>query len=213
MYPSKSHTERVADGIVHAASVIGFLIAGGFLLIAGWDLPDPQLQLALGVYVVTVLASICISFAYHLLPRHDWRATMRKWDHAAIYTVIAGTFSPLLLMAGTWSAHAILGVIWVLALVGFGFKLVGTNMDSRWSLLSYLGLGWLALLAMPDFWNGLPGFSTAAIGAGGMFYTIGTLFYRNKRLRYRYPIWHMFGTLGGFSFFAAIWTAVASLSG
>jgi len=99
-------------------------------------------------------------------------------------------------------------VIWTFALVGIGFKIVSQDMEARWSLVSYLGLGWFALLALPDFWNGLPRFSTYAIASGGVFYTIGTAFYRKKGMPYRYPIWHFFGSLGGASFFAAIWVAV-----
>ena len=208
-YPSKTAPERLADGIVHAVGLVGLLIACGFLLAKVAPRGEPLLLAAVTTYAVAVLFSICISFAYHLSPRHLWRATLRRWDHAAIYLVIAGTFSPLLILTATTRAFVILSVIWVLALVGVWFKMFGTNLDSRWSLVSYLGLGWLALIALPDFSAELPFFTTVMIGAGGLFYTVGTLFYRAKELRFRYPIWHAFGTLGGGSFFAAIWVAVA----
>ncbi|GAA4040195.1 PAQR family membrane homeostasis protein TrhA [Parerythrobacter jejuensis] len=210
MYPSKTPPERIADGIVHAIGLVGLLVAGVFLLRKTTLLDDQSVQIAAAIYVVAALFSISISFAYHLLPRHHWRATLRRWDHAAIYLVIAGTFSPLLVKAGTWTASMILAVIWLFALMGMWFKFFATEIDSRWSLVSYLGLGWFALIALPDFWAELPGFTTAAIAAGGIFYTIGTLFYRKKGLSYRYPIWHAFGTLGGGSFFAAIWVAISS---
>lgn len=210
MYPSKTKPERIADGLVHAVSLIGFAIMVAFLLAEAGSSGELRLVIATGVYAVAVLFSIGISFAYHLLPLHEWRLILRRWDHAAIYAVIAGTFSPLLISAGTWSALAILTVIWALALIGMGFKLLAGNIDTRWSLFSYLGLGWFALIALPDFWMQLPGISTAAIAAGGVFYTIGTLFYRNKAMRYRYPVWHVFGTLGGTSFFVAIWFAVSA---
>ena len=209
MYPSSTAPERLADGIVHAASFVGLLIASAFLLSRIISSGDPVLVMAAIVYVLAALFSIGISFAYHLAPRHAWRGALRRWDHAAIYLVIAGTFSPLLIKTGTTSGHVILAIIWGLALIGFGFKIFGSNLDSRWSLASYLGLGWLALVALPDFSSQLPSFTTWAIGAGGLFYTVGTLFYRAKELRFRYPIWHAFGTLGGGSFFAAIWVAVS----
>ena len=208
MFPSKTHPERLADGIVHAVSLIGFVVAGGFLLHAAFTLEHGALHIAVLIYMAAVLFSIGMSFAYHLLPRHDLRPLLRKWDHAAIYPVIAATFSPLLIIVGTWSAHLILAAVWGFAIIGVGFKLLGSNLDSRWSLVSYLGLGWFALLALPDFWMGLPRFSTYAVAGGGIFYTIGTAFYRRKEMRYRYPIWHTFGTLGGFSFFAGIYAAV-----
>jgi hemolysin III len=210
MFPSKTKPERTADFAIHAVSLIGFAIAAVFLLakaIAGGGM---GVAIAVCLYVIAALFSVGISFAYHLLPRHEWRATLRRWDHAAIYLVIASTFSPLLVMVGSTRAHVILGIIWLLALVGVWFKLAATTIDTRWSLISYLGLGAFALFAMPDFWASLPRYTTAAIALGGLFYCIGTVFYRNKALNFRYPIWHAWGTMGGTSFFAAIWIALGS---
>ncbi|EAQ30490.1 putative hemolysin III [Erythrobacter sp. NAP1] len=211
MYPSKTAPERLADGLVHAVSLAGFAIAAGFLIQKSSATDDIWLTSAAIIYVAAGLFSIMVSFAYHLHPRHEWRPALRRWDHAAIYVVIAGTFSPLLIIAGSTMAHAVLAVIWLAAMAGVAFKLMADNGDSRWSLISYLALGWTALIALPSFWNALPAYSTAAIAAGGLFYTVGTLFYRNKIMRFRYPIWHAFGTLGGTSFFAAIWMAVAGV--
>jgi len=208
MYPSNTAPERYADGIVHAVSLVGFAVAGVFLLRAAAAVADPAIIAAAAFYVPAVLFSIGISFAYHLWPRHEPRPILRRWDHAAIYLVIVGTFGPLLTIAGTWTAYTILAVSWLFALVGVWFKLFGSNPYSRWSLVSYLGLGWFALAALPDFWSTLPGLSTATIAAGGLFYTLGTFFYSSKTIRYRYAIWHAFGTLGGTSFFAAIWMAL-----
>ncbi|MEL7197394.1 MAG: hemolysin III family protein [Pseudomonadota bacterium] len=209
MFPSPTAPERTADFIIHAVSLVGFAIASVFLISTIWGGGNTALVVAVGIYATAALFSISISFAYHLLPRHDLRPLLRRWDHAAIYPVIAGTFTPLLITAGTLYAHVILAIIWVFAGIGIAFKVVTSDMDSRWSLVSYLGLGWFALFALPSFWSELPRFSTYAIAAGGLFYTIGTLFYRRKGMPYRYPIWHGFGTLGGTSLFAAIWVAVA----
>jgi len=210
MYPSKTAPERKADSIVHAVSLIAFIGLGAYLLMLVLSIQDAPVIAATSVYVLAVLSSISVSYLYHLTPRHDWRPTLRRWDHAAIYTVIAGTFTPLLIVAGTGSALLILTMIWIFAVIGVAFKLLASEIDTRWSLFSYLGMGWFALFALPDFWSQLPKLCTVAIACGGLFYTIGTLFYRNKELPYRYPIWHTFGTLGGTSFFFAIWTAVSA---
>jgi hemolysin III len=124
--------------------------------------------------------------------------------------VIAGVFGPLLVVCGTPTAYGLLALLWFFAVLGVGFKLAGGNPDSPWSLVSYLGMGWFGLFALPDFWAGLPGESVALLGAGGVFYTIGTQFYRRKEMAYRYPIWHSFGTCGGLCFFAAVWIAVGA---
>ena len=210
MFPSATAPERKADFWVHAAGLAFLVPASAFLVLRAMEQGNALLLAAVALYAFAALFSLGISFAYHLLPRHDLRAGLRKWDHAAIYAVIAGVFSPLLIVCGTWSAYAIGIVLWVFALGGMVYKMAGGNPDSKWSLVSYLGMGWFALVALPDFWAGLPGASTAVIAAGGLFYTIGAVFYARKAMPYRYPIWHAFGTCGGLCFFAAIWIAVGS---
>ncbi|KWV93234.1 hemolysin III family protein [Erythrobacter sp. YT30] len=209
-FPSKTAAERRADFAIHAVSLVGFATACGFLMMRGTERGDPLLLIAILVYAFGAIFSISISFAYHLLPRHQWRGSLRKWDHAAIYVVIAGTFTPLLVRAGTDYAYSVLVLIWICAIAGFAVKLNTSNLDSRWSLMSYLGLGGFALIALPSFWSELPLFSTIAIVLGGTFYTIGTQFYRRKEMVFRYPIWHTFGTLGGTAFLVAIWVAVSA---
>ncbi len=213
MFPSKTAPERVLDGIVHALGLVFVGTASVFLLEKAAAKGVNGLFIAAAVYALMVTASILVSFAYHLSSRHDWRASLRRWDHAAIYLAIAGTFTPLLVAAGTLSALIILTVIWIFALIGVAFKLSGDNGDSRWSLVSYLGLGGFAVIALPDFWAHLPHTVTWFVGAGAASYTIGTVFYRRKQMPYRYPVWHSFGTMGGVCFFTAIWTAVGGLSG
>lgn len=212
MYPSPTAPERYADGMVHALSLVAFFIAGAFLLPVAAAQGDPKLASATAIYVTAILASISISGAYHLLPHHHVRKTLQRWDHAAIYTLIAGTFSPLLVLSDTTSAYVILAVVWFFAFAGVLFKVFGANIEAKWSLASYLGLGWFGLFALPDFWDALPTSALAALGSGGLFYTVGTLFYKSKSLSFRYPIWHFFGLLGGSSFFAAIWISLANAS-
>lgn len=207
MFPSPTAPERAADLAIHMVSLVGLSVASVFLLGAAAS-GGTALVAATCIYILGALVSVGVSFAYHLLPRHEWRATLRRWDHAAIYVVIASTFSPLLIKAGTFSAHAILAAIWALAAVGVWFKLSGDNAESRWSLASYLGLGAFALVALPDFWAELPPGTTYAVGGGALFYTIGTAFYRRKGMAYRYPIWHFWGTLGATSFLVSIWIAL-----
>ena len=93
--------------------------------------------------------------------------------------------------------------------LGVLFKMVAPSLDTRWSLISYLGLGLFALTALPDFWYRLPVLVTISVAAGAGFYMIGTAFYRRKGMRFRYPIWHGVGSLGGVSFFVAIWNAIS----
>jgi len=208
MFPSSTKAERIADGLIHGVSLIFVLVAGAFLIGKVHQTGDAVLLTGTLIYALFALVSIGFSSAYHLLPRHDLRATLRRWDHAAIYPIIAGTFTPLLLICGTLTTYVVLAVMWLTAIAGVVFKLLAQQLDPRWSLASYLGLGWFAIFAVPDFWIALPRATIGAIAAGAVFYTIGTAFYRRKGMRFRYPIWHGFGTLGGASFLLAIWMAI-----
>jgi hemolysin III len=208
-FPSSTRPERIADGAIHAFSLVLFVIASVFLIQMSAQHEKAWLLAATVIYVFAGLASLLVSFAYHLSAWHHWRLTLRRWDHAAIYLVIAAVFSPLLILCDTWSAYAILVVIWLCAAVGLWFKLVAGAVESRWSLFSYIAMGCLSFVALPDFWEHLPKLTTKLVGAGGLFYLIGTAFYRRKAMRFRYPVWHIWGTCGGFSFFTAIWVAMA----
>lgn len=209
MFPSKTAPERWADGLIHAVSLVGFAIVSAFLLNMAAMRDERWILSATIIYVLAAFASVGISFAYHLLPRHDLRPMLRRWDHAAIYIVIAGTFSPLLVLSDTRSAWVLLTIIWICALLGFAFKIFAPQIDSRWSLVSYLGLGWFGLAALPDFWTQLPKATSYALLTGGVLYSIGTWYYRQKERRYRYPIWHAWGTLGATCFLTGIWVALA----
>ena len=114
-FPSKTAPERRADFLIHAISVVGLAIASVFLIGLAYGADDFRLLAATAIYALAAMASILVSFAYHLLPRHEWRARLRRWDHAAIYIVIAGAYSPLLVKAGSESASWILAIIWALA--------------------------------------------------------------------------------------------------
>ena len=119
---------------------------------------------------------------YHLSPFHEWRLVLRRIDHAAIYLTIAGTFTPLFVLADTEFSLLLLSIVWGLAIPAMLYKIVGSNLDSRWSLVSYLGLGWMGILAVPDLMEILPVLSLWAMLAGGVFYSLGTIFYARKAL-------------------------------
>lgn len=208
MYPTSDRVERRADLIVHGIGLALILMAGVALVLQVTG--DHQLAVVMAVvaYIACVAFSHVISMFYHLSPFHEWRLMLRRVDHAAIYLTIAGTFTPLFVLADTEFSLLLLSIVWCLAIPAMLYKIVGSNLDSRWSLVSYLGLGWMGILAVPDLMEILPMPSLWAMLAGGVFYSIGTIFYARKALPFRYSIWHSFVMLGGASFFVAIWMAL-----
>lgn len=207
-YPSVVLRERIADGIVHAFSLVGLSIACIVLLITQSVHLEPGMIWASVVYCGAILVSFATSAGYHLLPWHHWRHILRRLDHTAIYALIAGTFTPLLVHIGTSWSLTVLVMIWALAIPAMMYKLFGKNIEPRWSLASYLGLGWLGMLAISDLYSHIPTAAVTAIVVGGATYTVGTVFYVRKLLPYRNAIWHTFVLAGtGFLFFA-VWTTV-----
>lgn len=211
MYPSIIKKHRTADLIVHVLGLMAVVIGGTNLLIHVIGAQPTHVIVATCVYLVCVVSSFAASMAYHFLPQHHWRVPLRRIDHAAIYWFIAGTFTPLLIFIGTDYSHNILIIIWVLAMPASLYKIFGKSLDARWSLISYLGLGWMGLIALPDFRAYLPHEAIIALACGGISYTIGTIFYARKSMSYRYATWHFLGFMGGASFFTGIWISLVGI--
>ena len=207
-YPTQNAKERRADSIVHSIGLVLILLAGAVLVIEAAFSHGPPVIAAIGVYVIGVLFSHTISMFYHLSAFHHHRLMLRRVDHAAIYLTIAGTFTPLFVLAGTQYSLLLLAIIWALAVPAMLYKIFGTNLDSRWSLVSYLGLGWMGIIGAPELMEHLPPLSLWAMLAGGIFYSFGSMVYARKSQPYRYSIWHSFVMLGGASFFVAIWVGL-----
>jgi hemolysin III len=206
-FPSPILAHRRADMAVHAIGITLIVIAGTTMLIrAGQSLSAPMV-LAVLVYVICALASNLASNLYHFSPWHASRVMLRRIDHAAIYTSITGTFTPLLVQAGTTRTYTVLILCWLLAAAAIYKKLTKPKVKSKWSTASYLGLGAIGLVALPDL-NGVPATTPQLVLAGSACYAIGTIFYTRKSLPFRYAIWHAWVVLGGALMFAGIWLAI-----
>ena len=151
-----------------------------------------------------LILSLLASAAYHLLPWERSRPVFHRLDHAAIYLKIAGTYTPLVVLIGSWFAYVVLGVVWVVALLGAVAKLSFWATNARGSLALYLLLGWASVLLIWPMWLTLPGPAFALIAAGGLLYTVGTVFFAMKVLRFQNAIWHSFVLAASTCFFCAV---------
>ncbi len=206
-YPSAIFAYRRADVAVHTVGLGMILVAGGILISRVATELDSALLIATMLYVASALASNQASVAYHFAPWHDRRALLRRIDHAAIYPSITGTFTVFFVNAGTTWTLILLGVCWALTALAVWNKITNETIKSRWSTASYLGLGAIGLLAMPDLGD-VPAATPWCILAGAFCYAFGTLFYARKTLPYRYAIWHMWVNFGAICMFAGIWMAL-----
>ncbi|NOE33978.1 MULTISPECIES: hemolysin III family protein [unclassified Ruegeria] len=208
-YPSPIRAHRTADMVVHVIGLSLILTAGGLLIVNAYQRLDVALLFAVIVYVLCALASNLASCAYHFAPWHDRRKLLRRIDHAAIYPSICGTFTPFFVQAGTAWTMTLLWVCWGLTIAAVWNKIANETVKSRWSTASYLGLGGIGLGAIPDMTT-VPAATLWCIAGGAVSYVVGTMFYAQKTLPFRYAIWHVWVNLGGVLMFVGIWLALFS---
>lgn len=211
-YPAYTRAERIADGVIHVVGIF-FAISGVYLLLilnAG-KLGGPLLA-ALIVYAAGLVVMLGASAAYHMAAHTRARPYLRRLDHAAIYLKIAGTFTPLSVLLGTAFGYAVLGCVWVLALLGATAKLLTGKgkMTSEWG--SYMALGWIGLALFVPLTAILPWFSLAMMAGGGLLYSTGVIFYRWESLRFSNAIWHGFTLIASACFFLSISSALQAAS-
>ena len=157
------------------------------------------------IYGATLVLLFSASTLYHSLPWPRVKRTLKILDHSAIYLLIAGTYTPFLLgpLKGPWG-WSLFGVIWGLALGGVAFKLFFAGRFKLLSTLIYDGLGWIVVVAIRPLWHSLPLGGLLWLVAGGVFYTVGTVFYLGRRIPYNHAIWHVFVLAGSLCHFFSV---------
>ncbi|RAI61125.1 PAQR family membrane homeostasis protein TrhA [Roseicella frigidaeris] len=184
-----SRAEYAADAAVH---VVG-LLAGGLaclgLALTAADGGRPAA--ALGLYAGGLLAMLGCSALYNLARPGQWRRILQRLDHAAIFLMIAGTYTPVALLAigGGWG-WALFATVWTGALTGAALKLLAPARIERAAILLYLLLGWVGLLAMGPLLQSLPPRDLLLLLCGGALYSLGVRVHLATRLRFHTAIWH-----------------------
>jgi len=207
----QSPPEELANSLSAGIGVLAALATVPLLAGSTPAASDPLALAGCLVFSVTLAFSYLASALYHALPRSPLKQWARGFDHAGIYLLIAGTYTPFTLgpLRG-WGGWTLFVIIWALALAGILLKGFGGASYHRYSTFLYLGLGWIGLLAAKLFWDHLPLGGLGWILAGGLAYTTGVAFYARKRLPFHHLIWHLFVLAGsGCHFCAVFWYARA----
>lgn len=202
--------EEVANAITHGMGLVASLLGVPLLLGAAGAGHDLPLVIGTTVFAATLVALYAASTLYHALPHSRAKRVFRVVDHAAIYCLIAGTYTPFALgVLRGGLGWLLLALLWTLAGVGIVFKTLGGLRFPRLSTLLYLGMGWLAVLVVRPLAAALPAAGLGWLLAGGLLYTGGVLFYVRERPRYSHTVWHLF-VLGGSTchFLAVLWYAL-----
>ncbi|MBW8270066.1 PAQR family membrane homeostasis protein TrhA [Caldovatus aquaticus] len=184
-----SRGERAADALVHALGIAGALAACG--LLAAARPVGLRAAVALGFYAAGLLAMLGCSALYNLAADGARKARLRRLDHAAIFAMIAGTYTPVALLAigGAWG-WGLLGAVWAGAAGGVAVKLLAPARFERASIAAYLVLGWAGVVALGPLLSALPPPDLALLVAGGLLYSLGVLVHLATRLPYHNALWH-----------------------
>jgi len=197
--------EEKANFITHA---IGFLlaVAGIYLLLeSSWHDPNNWRKLSFIVYGSSLVFLFASSACYHGVTRLEWKRVLRVIDHIAIYLLIAGTYTPFLLgpLRGPWG-WSLLVIIWSIAIAGAFLKLWFTGKYERISTALYLGMGWMAIIAIKPMIELVPLPALLWLLAGGLCYTCGVYFYNKTQWRFHHAVWHLFVLAGSGCHFISI---------
>jgi hemolysin III len=191
-----SRTELILDCIVHA---VGLLIAAGFggALLAAAGLATAPTELPMiAVYVGSLIVVLAVSLAFNIAPVTPLKRFLARLDQAAIFLLIAGTYTPLLtLLAGT-VGDIMLAAVWGAALVGIALKLIVPQHFGRLALVLYLGIGWSGAVVFQSLAAALPASTLWLLLAGGVAYSSGVIFHVWERLRFHNVLWHCFVVAG-----------------
>lgn len=206
-YPNAA--EWLADGLVHGVGILAAAVGGIVLLVLAVTAHGgPGLALATGLYDLCLVAMLGCSAAYNLTRATAARPFLRRLDEAAIFLMIAGSYTPFTTQrfTGLW-APAMTAAVWTLALAGVAGKLAFTRVPDWLWTLAYVAFGWVALIAIRPLISGLPVSALALLVVGGLLYTTGTLVFHSQ-LPFRRAIWHGFVVVAAGVHFAAICTGV-----
>ena len=202
-----SLAEEIANSISHGVGCLLGII--GLVLLLDQAIATHAGALAITSYSVyggSMILLFLASTLYHAIPHPRAKYWLKKIDHCAIYLLIAGTYTPFLLV-GLKSplAHGLMVVIWSLAFIGVVFKLFFAHRFEAMSLITYMLMGWLSLVVIYQLAVTLSAGGVWLLAAGGIIYSLGVIFYASTRIPYNHAIWHGFVLGGSLCHFIAIY--------
>lgn len=192
----------VTHGIGFALSVFGFVL----LMIKGAHTHSMLDIVAYTIYGITMMLLFLFSTLFHSLIFTKAKKVFQIFDHSSIYLLIAGSYTPYCLLAikGTlgWTLFV---VIWLMAILGIVYKSLWLGKKTKLSLIIYILMGWLCVIAFQPLLAHLGQSGTLLLAAGGVAYTVGAIFYSFQNVKFMHVVWHLFVMLGaGLMYFSVL---------
>src|ERR1700753_3640111 len=189
--------ELIADGVVHAIGIVFGLIAATVLIVLAAVYAHAIDIVAASIYVAGLLSMLVLSATYNLWPVSRAKWVLRRFDHSAIYLLIAATYTPFIMeVKDSLFAMVLLTGVWCVAIFGIVLKLGWPGRFDRLSVRLYAAMGWSGLMLYQKVVTALPSLALWFVVAGGVLYSLGVVFHAWQRLRFQNAIWHCFVLLG-----------------
>ncbi len=209
-----SIAEEVWNAATHGVGILFSVAALAVLVTLAAVYADSWAIVSCAIFGVSMTGVYTASSFYHAIPFERAKRILKKFDHIAIYYLIAGTYTPFLLVSlrapSPATAWVVFGVIWSLAVIGTVLKLFAGGSGTKWwSIGLYLLMGWLVVLISGKLFSIVPLSGVVFLCLGGLFYTGGVVFYLRKGRKYSHAVWHVFVLLGTIMhFFAVLFSCV-----
>ena len=205
-YPNEA--ERLADAAIHGLGLLGALAGGAALLLWSMQAGDVGKAMAAGIYAACLVAMLLTSTVYNLSHPCAVRPLLRRLDEAAIFLLIAGSYTPFTTqLDGPWGVGLTV-TIWTVAIAGVLGRLFIWGLSERFWCGVYIGMGWLAVVALKPLIDGLPVVALGLLALGGVLYTAGVPLFLARQRPYRRASWHGFVVAAAASHYAAVAHAV-----
>jgi hemolysin III len=203
--PEYTLGEEIANSVTHGVGALLSLIGTAILLYRAARNGTTLHVVSFAVYGSCLFLLHLSSTLYHALRPPRAKRVFRVFDHCSIYLLIAGTYTPFLLLSlwGRWGLTLLIA-IWTLAIAGIVFKSLFIGRLQRASVLLYVLMGWMIVVAAREAWVRVPHAAIGFVAAGGLLYTLGVAFYAWKALPYNHAVWHLFVLGGSVCHYAAI---------
>lgn len=199
------HREEVVNALTHGLGVVLSIGAGAVLITLAAIHAGAREVVSASVFVGSLTLLYTASTLYHAARHPKWKARLKVLDHCAIFLLIAGTYTPFTIAALRGGlGWALFGVIWGMAVAGIVFKLFFTGRFHGLSTATYIGMGWLVIVALAPLSQVLTPAAMISLVLGGVLYTAGTIFYHCQRIPYSHAIWHLFVLAGSVCHFVAV---------
>jgi hemolysin III len=203
--PKQNWEQELANSLTHGVGILFAVVAISLMVTFAVLNKDAVAVMAVGLFGGSMLLLYTFSTLYHAIQHPKTKELLRIFDHISIYFLIAGTYTPFLLIGLKGALGWVMfGLVWAIAHFGMFFKAFYKTRFPRLSLILYLGMGWIAIFVAYPIYQAFEPEVIGLLLGGGIAYSIGTIFYVNKKMKYAHAIWHMFVLAGTITHFIGV---------